>query len=372
MTTRIDVACRLARRFALPGQVIEVRPFGSGLINDTFLVVTDAARRGILQCINEDVFSAPERIQCNLRRLLDHVSRQPGDLRRQICLPAIVPTREGADFYRGNEGFWRMSRFVEGSKSFDVLADGGCAHEVGLALGRFHSVFSDLPCDALHDTLPGFHVTPGYLRRFDGLIAGRDEARRDDALQATFGFVESRRSGVGVLDEALRQGFLRPRVIHGDPKLNNILFDARSGKALGLIDLDTVTAGLIHYDLGDCLRSCCNGAGESVRGDGGVRFDTVTCRSVLQGYFAGAGESLTANDVTLLYDAIRLIPFELGLRFLIDHLEGNVYFRVTEPQQNLHRAWVQFRLVQSIERQERDIKAICEGAFAEWGRSRVA
>lgn len=372
MTSAVDVACRLVGRFAVPGQVIDVRRFGNGLINDTFLVVTDAPLRGILQRVNEEVFPTPERIQYNLRRLIDHVSQRLGGVGGQVCVPAIVPTLEGADFYRGAEGFWRMSRFVEGSESCDVLADERCAREVGLALGRFHAVFGDLPCEDLHETLPEFHDTPAYLQRFEQLAADQAAASGDDELQSCFGFIERRRSAVDVLQRALQQGRVRKRVIHGDPKLNNVLFDARSGRALGLIDLDTVMAGLVHHDLGDCLRSCCNTAGEMGHAGGQVRFDTAICRAVLHGYCAGAGESLTADDVALLYDAIRLIPLELGLRFLIDHLEGDVYFRVTVPRQNLHRACVQFRLVQSIEQQEWEIKAICEAAFSETERSHVA
>ena len=370
MTPSVAVAWRLADRFALPGDVVDVRPYGEGLINETFLVVTDAGHRAILQRINPDVFSAPEQIQRNLRRLLDHVGQQPKDIRRQVCLPAIVPARDGADFHCGGEGFWRMSRFIEGSETFDVLTNEDQAHQVGSALGRFHALFSDLSCDLLYDTLPGFHVTPSYLQHFDQVLAEQRRSEVDSALKAGLDFVESRRSVVPVLEEARRQGVLRTRVIHGDPKVNNVLFERRSGLALGLIDLDTVKPGLIHYDLGDCLRSCCNLAGETGTPED-ILFDTAICRSMLEGYFAAAGESLTLRDVTLLYEAIRLIPFELGLRFLTDHLEGSVYFRVTAPEQNLRRAWVQFRLVQSIERQASEIQEICERAFAESGRVRI-
>jgi Ser/Thr protein kinase RdoA (MazF antagonist) len=146
-------------------------------------------------------------------------------------------------------------------------------------------------------------------------------------------------------------------VIHGDPKLNNILFDASSGLAVAMIDLDTVKPGLIHYDLGDCLRSCCNRAGEG--GAESVEFDVAICREVLAGYFAAAEQFLTEPDIAYLFDAIRLLPFELGLRFLTDHLAGDRYFHVTEPGQNLRRAQVQFRLVASIERQEKAIRSVC-------------
>lgn len=358
----------VAERFDLPGRVGEIRPYGTGLINETFLVVTDAGTKAILQRINESVFPDPERVQFNLRQLLDHAERKSAGAGPTLQLPRIVCARDGLDFAWTAGGFWRMSSFIQRSRSFDVLADESQAREVGVALGRFHVLVSDLEPDLLHDTLPGFHVTPGYLERFDRVLSASSEGSVDAALQANLDFIDGRRSGVAVLEEARHQGVLRTRVIHGDPKLNNVLFDIENGVALSLIDLDTVKPGLIHYDLGDCLRSCCNRSGEAGRDSDDVRFDPDICGAVLAGYFAEASAAVTDQDVALLFDAIRLIPFELGLRFLTDHLQGNVYFKVTERDQNFQRASVQFQLVRSIEQQEQTIRRLCERTFADHRR----
>jgi Ser/Thr protein kinase RdoA (MazF antagonist) len=150
------------------------------------------------------------------------------------------------------------------------------------------------------------------------------------------------------------------RIIHGDPKINNVMVDSQTGKAVSIIDLDTIKPGLLLYDLGDCLRSCCNISGEESDDFDAVRFDLGRCEALLSGYMGAAHEGLTARDFDFFFDAIRLIPFELGLRFYTDYLGGNLYFKISHPAQNLDRAMVQFRLVESIEQQEAEIRAIIE------------
>ena len=145
--------------------------------------------------------------------------------------------------------------------------------------------------------------------------------------------------------------------MHGDPKVNNVLLDTATGKAVALVDLDTVKPGLVHYDIGDCLRSGCNPWGEETEQWEAVRFDPDLGRALLQGYLAGAGGFLTDHDYHYLFAAIRLIAFELGLRFFTDYLAGNVYFKARRPEHNLARALVQFKLTESIEAQEAAIRA---------------
>ena len=171
-------------------------------------------------------------------------------------------------------------------------------------------------------------------------------------------FVNRRRGWAGALEDARAGGKLRLRPIHGDPKANNVMMDADTGKAVGMVDLDTVMPGLVHYDIGDCLRSSCNPLGEESGGWEPVRFETDMCRAVLSGYFPVAGDFLDESDHEYFFDAARLIAFELGVRFLTDYLEGDVYFKVKDRDQNLKRALVQFKLTESIEAQEPTIRTI--------------
>ena len=209
----------------------------------------------------------------------------------------------------------------------------------------------------LADTLPGFHVTPGYLQHYDEVLEQHPPEASPEVEYARR-FIEERRGWAPVLEQARRAGVVTERIIHGDPKVNNILLDAGTGWALSLIDLDTVKPGLVQYDLGDCLRSGCNPLGEETTDLARVRFDLSFCRAILRGYLSQAREFLTPGDYDCMYDAIRLIAFELGLRFFTDYLAGDFYFKASRPQHNLDRALIQFRLTDSIAAQEKAIRTI--------------
>jgi Ser/Thr protein kinase RdoA (MazF antagonist) len=246
---------------------------------------------------------------------------------------------------------------VEGARSFDTIQGPDHAREIGCALGLFHALVVDLPGDALFDTLEGFHVTPRYLVHFDSVLASKG-APKTAEMAFALRCVGDRRTAASVLEDARAAGLLVPRPIHGDPKVGNVMIDVDTGRAVSIVDLDTVKPGLIHYDIGDCLRSGCNPCGELPDRLDAVIFDMTLCRAILEGYLSMAGAFLSRSDMEAIYDAVRLITFELGLRFLTDHLEGNVYFKTRFPDQNLKRALVQFRLCESIESQAPAIRAL--------------
>jgi hypothetical protein len=232
------------------------------------------------------------------------------------------------------------------------------ALEIGRALGIFHNLISDLSAEKLTDTLEGFHMTPSYINHYDQVMKDK-RADNSHEINYCMKFVNKRRPLANVLEDAKTKGELFLRIIHGDPKVNNIMIEKHTGKAISIIDLDTVKPGLIHYDIGDCLRSCCNPLGE----EAGVKWESVyfdidNCRSVLQGYISQAKGFLIENDYKYIYDSIRLIAFELGLRFFTDYMEGDIYFHIKYPEHNLFRSLVQFRLTESIEFYESNIKNI--------------
>lgn len=352
----------IARQFAFPGEILSVAEYGSGNVNDTYLVrVTGSQglRDFILQRLNPQVFPKPERIMHNLRVLDDHVRpKLLAHPEHRWELPAIIPARTGADYHRDEDGaFWRVQTFIADTESFDTIAGVAQAEEAGRGLGFFHGLIHDLPAHLLHDTLPGFHVTPGYLAAYEALAAS--PPRPDQSEQALFcqRFIAERKETAEVLEAARTRGELLPCPIHGDPKLANILFSRETGRAVSLIDLDTVKPGLLHYDIGDCLRSCCNPAGEDAP-LAEISFNLAYCAAILRGYLPQVAPFFSAADYHYIYDAVRLIAFELGLRFFSDHLAGDVYFRIRRPGQNLHRAMAQFVLCQSIEAQESEIRNI--------------
>jgi Ser/Thr protein kinase RdoA (MazF antagonist) len=354
----------LAGQFTPQGQVLDVREYGSGNVNDTFLVTLDAPgeARFILQRLNTEVFRQPELVMGNLRTMTEHVrwrlQRQPLSPGRRFEVPRVLLSQDGRDHVVSADGpFWRALSFIDGAETFDIIKNTEHGREVGYALGLFHYLLCDLPADRLADTLPGFHVTPGYLRHYDEGLEKRG-AKISPEVDYGLEFVRRRRAWASVLEDAKAQRKLSLRPIHGDPKVNNVMMDSATGQAVSMIDLDTVKPGLVHYDIGDCLRSGCNLLGEETEQWEMVRFEPELAYAILQGYLSLAKDFLTDNDCAYLFDAIRLITFELGLRFFTDYLAGNVYFKVRHPDHNLMRALVQFKLTESIESQATAIRAI--------------
>lgn len=360
----------VAGQFKPQGKVIDIREFGSGNINNTFLVTldtkvdTEGERHFVLQRINTQVFRHPELVMLNMRISTEHVrgrlERSGLGAGRRWEVPRVLSAQDGRDHWLDPEGsFWRAISFIEGSQSFDTIKDNDHAREVGYALGMFHTLLSDLPPGNLAETLEGFHITPRYLRHYDEVLA-KYSGGRSPEVNYCLQFVGERSNWAHILENAKAQGRLLLRTIHGDPKVNNIMMDTATGRAISIVDLDTVKPGLVQYDIGDCLRSGCNHLGEETEQWEAVRFDLELCRAILQGYLPMAREFLTENDFFYLYDSVRLIAFELGLRFLTDHLEGDVYFKVRRPEHNLARALVQFKLTESIESQATAIRGIIQ------------
>ncbi|CAK6699072.1 aminoglycoside phosphotransferase family protein [Synechococcus sp. BA-124 BA4] len=355
----------IAERFDLGGPVRGIEPLGQGNVNDTYLVRLGEPARpaAVLQRVNTGVFSSPELVMANLVAFSDHVARRllepPRELEgRRWVVPRVFQARaDGRPWVWEGSSFWRALGYVERAQSLERIGHSGHAREVGFGLGMFHRLISDLPADHLADTLEGFHITPSYLRQFDQVIAQLGTSP-DPELSDCLTFVEQRRSLVPVLEQAKAAGILRERPIHGDPKINNVMLDLEGDQAVALVDLDTVKPGLVHYDIGDCLRSACNPLGEDIADWRAVHFDVSLCEALLSGYGSVASSFLTPADYDHIAVAIRLISFELGLRFLTDHLAGDLYFKTRYRGHNLLRARVQFRLTESIEEQEAAIEAV--------------
>ncbi|MGD1855241.1 MAG: phosphotransferase enzyme family protein [Leptolyngbyaceae cyanobacterium] len=352
----------IAQQFITQGTVRHIRPLGNGNINDTYLVDTETPF--VLQRINTQVFPHPEQVMDNLCRFVDHARQRLHQLSGQRWdIPTVLRTSNHQHHWVDPHGsVWRGLSFIQGTTTFDTIQSREHATEVGHGLGCFHRLLSDLPSEQLTDTLPGFHITPSYLQQYDNTI-------RLEQLSAAerhcCTLIATHRQRLSVLEEAKAKGRLPLRPIHGDPKINNILIDTVTGQAVSLIDLDTIKPGLVHYDIGDCLRSSCNPLGEETQQWQDVSFDVELCAAVLQGYLASAG-FLDAVEYNYIYDAIWLITFELGLRFFSDHLAGNTYFKIQRPNHNLERALVQFQLAESIQTQKQAIQTVIDQLKADY------
>jgi len=358
---------KVAENFIRQAEYIDrIDEYGQGNIHDTYLVRLNGQGDGfILQRINIHVFKRPDLIMQNLRLVCEHVHDLEKLAERRIDsswkMLHIIATRDNMDFFIDpGGGFWRALTFIHGARPLEKIASLDNAREAGRALGLFHHQTIDLNPAYLQDTLPGFHNIELYISQYDQILSHKISRESSKVEKFYRQFIQDRRSWAPVLENGRNQNKLQERIIHGDPKINNVMLDNRTGKAVSIIDLDTVKPGLLLYDIGDCLRSCCNIPGEETEDFHAVQFDPGRCEAVLSGYMAAAHECLTAQDFNFFFDAIRLIPFELGLRFYSDYLEGNPYFKTSYPTQNLDRARVQFRLVESIEQQEDRIRSIIE------------
>ena len=372
----IAIAQKFISNFAPEAEIKNIKSFGNGNINSTFLVSLQGIEQGIeqgiaakswarsfvLQRINTNVFPEPQLVMQNMRiysnHLRDRLAKNP--LERRWEVPQVLLTDKGQDYWLTENGeYWRSLSFIADSQSFDVIENVLQAREVGYALGAFHYLTSDLPPEKLADTLVGFHITPQYLSKYEEVLA-KSKIQSSPELNYCLQIISDRQGLANILEDAKRLGKLALRTMHGDPKVNNILFDRQTNLAMSMIDLDTDKSGLIHYDIGDCLRSGCNPLGEDVEQWQSVKFDTELCSAILAGYLEVGRSFLTEYDYAYIYDAIRVITFELGLRFFTDYLAGDQYFTIKYPEHNLQRSLVQFRLLESIEAQASVIQTIIQ------------
>jgi Ser/Thr protein kinase RdoA (MazF antagonist) len=361
----------IAIQFDVPGRLVALQPIGAGNVNDTYRVIlrtTFSEEQFILQRINRSVFKNPAAVMANMKAVTDHAHRRIESEAEQADriwqLPRVIPAKDGGDYIVDGRGeCWRALSMIASSTNYEKVSQPEHAAEAGRVLGHFQRIISDFPAGELADTLPGFHIAPAYLENFDRVVDTSDAAERLATVSEArrlAKFVEERREFVRILEDARECGELHLRPIHGDPKITNVMIDNFTGKGTAIVDLDTVKPGLIHYDFGDAVRSGCNPAGEETADLGEVLLDLDLFEALVRGYLSEAREFLSERDKHYLYDAVRLIAFELGLRFFTDYLAGDVYFKVNYEGQNLNRARVQFALCESIEAREGKMRGILE------------
>ena len=332
-------------------------PLGEGNINDTYLLKFSDRDPVVLQRINADVFPEPVRVADNVMLVTEHIRNQQKEEDAPRKTLRVIASRSGKSCCLDSDGaVWRMVEYFEDTACFSSITSLSQAFEGGGLLGWFHQRLEHLNPDLVFDPLPGFHDLPAYCRHYQQAVSAHTRKPTPD-LSYCCQQAERRLIDGDSLQALIKSGETARRVIHGDPKIGNMLFAKDSGQGVALIDLDTVSAGNLASDIGDCLRSCCNVAGEDPPRPGDVVFDLDICRAVLDGYRA-SGASFPAAERNLVYQGVRLLTYELGVRFLTDYLNNDTYFKVADEKKNLRRAVVQFFLLDSIEKQQEAIKKI--------------
>lgn len=366
----------IAQQFQLDGEVVAVERFGTGLIHQTYRSAVQngqGVRWYIHQRLNQTVFRQPLLVLENMQRVTEHIRAkiaETGGSERKATL-RLVPARDGQPYYRDPAGeYWRTTMFITDAVTYDTIQHPQHAYEAGKTLGEFQRFVADLPPDELHDTLPGFHDTPQYFQQFCAAVTmpqpnpaietRKQEPQAQDLIQQA----QARAALANALMAPWRVGLLPTRVVHNDPKINNILMDTHTQRGIGMIDLDTVKGGLAHFDFGDCLRSAANPAGEETQDIAAVHFDLAIFEGIATGYLEIMRDVLAAAEIQLLPQAIPVIIFEQAVRFLTDYLRGDVYYpHLTYPTQNLQRAAVQMALLADVEQKMPAIQEIFHRLF---------
>ncbi|MET0086690.1 MAG: aminoglycoside phosphotransferase family protein [Sedimenticola sp.] len=339
----------IARAFATQGEPIMVSPVGKGLINDSYLVKCPV-RQYLLQRINTRVFQNPAVVMQNIARVTGHLAekarqRYPDDWQRRV-LTLVLTCEDEPMWQDGHGNCWRMYPFIENSRTLQTLNDPGKAYSAAHAFGGFVRELADLPPPKLHETIPDFHDTPARLARLEAVITA-DPGKRRAGAEEVIGEILSYRN----LPTALGERQLPLHTVHNDTKINNVLFDATTGDALCVVDLDTVMPGLAPHDFGDLVRSAA-----SIASADGLRLDITLYEALLRGWVDGTGEILAQDERSMLWIAPQVISLELAIRFLTDHLEGDRYFKIDHPNHNLERAIEQLSLLNSMQAQEKSMK----------------
>ncbi len=346
---RATVLNDVVARFAIDAPVVAVEPFSgpAGHINASYVVTTHRGGRFFLQRLNRHVFPNLDALMQNVARVTRHVG---GPLR-------LVPTREGLACARDDQGdVWRLYGFIERAVA-RAMASAADAERAAGAFGAFQRALADLPGPRLHETIPQFHDTPRRLESFECAVQ-RDSAGRAAEARKEIAQVQGRRELAAVLVKAAASGTVPERIVHNDAKLANVLFDAASGEALCVVDLDTVMPGLALFDFGDLVRSMATRAAEDERDTSRVRLEPELFESIARGYVAATRELLTPAERELLVPAAQVIVFEQAVRFLIDHLEGDRYYRIARPGHNLDRCRTQLALLDALLAGERALEQI--------------
>lgn len=335
-----------ASAFDVKGSPIQCERYGHGHINSTYLLVTDQEQSYILQKINQHVFKDVPALMHNIASVTRHLHKADPRPRHSLTL---VSTVEGNPYYLDGEGeYWRLYDFITDSVCLERAESQEDFYQSAVAFGMFQNLLADFPADTLNETIPRFHDTPNRYVQFRQALQA-DAAGRGKDVREEIAFALAREEEAAFMMDLLRKGELPLRVTHNDTKLNNVMLDAKTRQALCVIDLDTVMPGLVANDFGDSIRFGASTALEDEQDLSKVRLSLDLYEAYVRGFLKQCGARLTQREIETLPMGAKLMTLENAIRFLADHLAGDVYYRISRPGHNLDRARTQFKLVREME-----------------------
>ncbi len=358
-----QLVASIGDQFAVQGNFVCGEEIKSGHINSTycgsFRQADGSVRRYIFQSINRNVFKDPYAVMRNVERVTRHINNKVLRVKKALGgqTLSLFPTRTGDAWLEDDAGgVWRCYNFIEGCVTYDIVGNTRQASQAAHAFGSFQDLVSDLDATSICETIPDFHNT---RKRFGRLleVAAADPCGRLESVRAEFDFVCQREDLTGRLLDGIAAGSIPLRVTHNDTKINNVMIDAESDEAVCVIDLDTVMPGLVLYDFGDLVRSATSPAAEDERDLSKVQMQMPMFEALVEGYLDAASDFINEVEIENLAFAGKLMTLEVGIRFLTDHIEGDVYFKTHRPDHNLDRCRTQLRLVECIEAMEPEMNA---------------
>ena len=338
----MDIAKEIDAAYGIKGKLI---PFGDGLINDTY-----KCGDYIVQKINTGVFGRPDLLIYNMLAVTEHIKarlKAEGKDPEKGTL-TVVRTLSGeplAEFPDGS--VFRVTKNLENTVSYNAVTP-GLLYKAAYGFGNFQAMLSDFDGSRLYETIKDFHNTPARYAALKNAV-NEDKCGRVKEISKELSFVESIAPKLSAITDKLESGEIPTRVTHNDTKINNVLFDKDTGDFVAVIDLDTVMPGSLLYDYGDAVRFAANFAAEDEKDLSKVRINYDNFKAFTRGFLDAMGNSITETEKEMLPLSVEIIAAELGIRFLTDYLNGDVYFKVSRPGHNLDRARCQFRLAEVID-----------------------
>lgn len=356
---------KIIGQFKVSGTVKRILPFGSGHINDTYKVdLINPEGHFVLQKINHHVFPDVNVLMNNLILVTQHMV-QRNEVHRQLgkpCFPFnlhFISTKSDHYYYVDEENeYWRFMPYVPDSRSYDQVKTVKQALEGGHAFGKFHALLEGLDAQSIQEVIPNFHHIGHRLDQLDEAVQSNPLQRLTE-VNSELLFIRDRSAGMMRVLQKAEQGLIKKRILHNDTKFNNILFD-KEGKALCVIDLDTVMPGYLAYDFGDAIRSIINTCAEDEADLDRIGLNIPLFEAYAEGYFKEMVSYLNDEEVDALMDGVLLLPYMQAVRFLTDFLLGDNYFKVQHPHHNLQRTRAQLKLVRELESAEHELRSILE------------